>query len=180
MVIEPQITGYQQLINDAKQGRVEYEIAIEWSEDLQPRLIKFFRSSALLFHPDKSDRNEELRRLQTELFKEFNQLAENSRETLRQGLQTLKNCIPKLESKYQDILDKMQRDRENSKARSEELIRAHAQERAQKQAAMDAKISGMEEKIERLNNLLIENGMMNQNAMPEERPEIRAHHFARR
>ncbi|MGB8285080.1 MAG: hypothetical protein WCE22_00010, partial [Candidatus Aquirickettsiella gammari] len=124
MVIEPQITGYQQLINDAKQGRVEYEIAIEWSEDLQPRLIKFFRSSALLFHPDKSDRNEELRRLQTELFKEFNQLAENSRETLRQGLQTLKNCIPKLESKYQDILDKMQRDRENSKARSEELIRA--------------------------------------------------------
>ena len=34
MVIEPQITGYQQLINDAKQGRVEYEIAIEWSEDL--------------------------------------------------------------------------------------------------------------------------------------------------
>ena len=49
MVIEPQIAGYQQLINDAKQGRVEYEIAIEWSEDLQPRLIKFFRSSALLF-----------------------------------------------------------------------------------------------------------------------------------
>ena len=180
MVIEPQITGYQQLINDAKQGRVEYEIAIEWSEDLQPRLIKFFRSSALLFHPDKSDRNEELRRLQTELFKEFNQLAENSRETLRQGLQTLKNCIPKLESKYQDILDKMQRDRENSKARSEELIRAHAQERAQKQAAMDAKISGMEEKIERLNNLLIENGMMNQNPMPEERSGTSTHFFARR
>ena len=180
MVIEPQIAGYQQLINDAKQGRVEYEIAIEWSEDLQPRLIKFFRSSALLFHPDKSDRNEELRRLQTELFKEFNQLAENSRETLRQGLQTLKNCIPKLESKYQDILDKMQRDRENSKARSEELIRAHAQERAQKQAAMDAKISGMEEKIERLNNLLIENGMMNQNPMPEERSGTSTHFFARR
>ncbi|RDH39860.1 MAG: hypothetical protein CFE62_006870 [Candidatus Aquirickettsiella gammari] len=190
MVIEPQITGYQQLINDAKQGRVEYEIAIEWSEDLQPRLIKFFRSSALLFHPDKSDRNEELRRLQTELFKEFNQLAENSRETLRQGLQTLKNCIPKLESKYQDILDKMQRDRENSKARSEELIRAQAQKQAQAQATMDAmltqkytaihaSIAEIEEKIERLNNLLIENGMMNQNAMPEERPETSTYFFTR-
>jgi TolA-binding protein len=73
----------------------------------------------------------------------------------------------------------MQRDRENSKARSEELIRAHAQERAQKQAAMDAKISGMEEKIERLNNLLIENGMMNQNPMPEERPETSTYFFTR-
>ena len=191
MVIEPQIAGYQQLINDAKQGRVEYEIAIEWSEDLQPRLIKFFRSSALLFHPDKSDRNEELRRLQTELFKEFNQLAENSRETLRQGLQTLKNCIPKLESKYQDILDKMQRDRENSKARSEELIRAQAQKQAQAQATMDAmltqkytaihaSIAEIEEKIERLNNLLIENGIMNQNPMPEERSGTSTHFFARR
>ena len=191
MVIEPQITGYQQLINDAKQGRVEYEIAIEWSEDLQPRLIKFFRSSALLFHPDKSDRNEELRRLQTELFKEFNQLAENSRETLRQGLQTLKNCIPKLESKYQDILDKMQRDRENSKARSEELIRAQTQKKTQAQATMDAmltqkntaihaSIAEIEEKIERLNNLLIENGIMNQNPMPEERSGTSTHFFARR
>ena len=191
MVIEPQITGYQQLINDAKQGRVEYEIAIEWSEDLQPRLIKFFRSSALLFHPDKSDRNEELRRLQTELFKEFNQLAENSRETLRQGLQTLKNCIPKLESKYQDILDKMQRDRENSKARSEELIRAQAQKQAQAQATMDAmltqkytaihaSIAEIEEKIERLNNLLRQNGIMNQNPMPEERSGTSTHFFARR
>ena len=85
----------------------------------------------------------------------------------------------------------MQRDRENSKARSEELIRAQAQKQAQAQATMDAmltqkytaihaSIAEIEEKIERLNNLLIENGIMNQNPMPEERSGTSTHFFARR
>jgi pyruvate-formate lyase len=168
MLIAPKMECYQQLIQKAKQGKVEFEVAIEHSEDLQPRLMRFFRSSALLFHPDKSDKNEELRCLKTELFKEFNQFAENSREILREGLETLKKCIPKLESKYQAILDQMQRDREESGARSEELIRAHTQKQAQAQVEMYAEIARTEEKIERLDNLLIENGMMSPNPMPEE------------
>jgi hypothetical protein len=45
---------------------------------------------------------------------------------------------------------------------------------------MQAKLDRMEAHIEMLNNLLRQNGMMNQNPIPEERPEIRAHHFARR
>ncbi len=43
MLIEPQIDCYQQLINKAKQGDIsDYEVAIEYSEVLQCRLIKFF------------------------------------------------------------------------------------------------------------------------------------------
>jgi hypothetical protein len=173
MLIAPKMECYQQLIQKAKQGKVEFEVAIEHSEDLQPRLMRFFRSSALLFHPDKSDKNAELRCLKTELFKEFNQFAENSRETLREGLETLKKCIPKLESKYQGVLEQIQRNREKSRADLEEAMKRDIESKA--------RLARMEEKIERLDNLLIENGMMSPSPMPEEeRPGSSTDFFTRR
>ena len=157
MVIEPQITGYQQLINDAKQGRVEYEIAIEWSEDLQSRLIKFFRSSALLFHPDKSNGNKDLSQIQTELFKEFHQLSETALETLRAGLRVLKNCIPPWKSKYKGVLEEIQRDREKSRAEFEEAMK--------RSVKLKAQLARMEEKLERLSDLLTENMAMHHSSV---------------
>ena len=157
MVIEPQIAGYQQLINDAKQGRVEYEIAIEWSEDLQPRLIKFFRSSALLFHPDKSNGNKDLSQIQTELFKEFHQLSETALETLRAGLRVLKNCIPPWKSKYKGVLEEIQRDREKSRAEFEEAMK--------RSVKLKAQLARMEEKLERLSDLLTENMAMHHSSV---------------
>jgi hypothetical protein len=166
ILIESQIECYQQLIKKAKQSNVECEVAIERSEDLQPRLIRFFRSSALLFHPDKSDRNEELNRIQTELFKEFNQFSESSRETLIQGLQTLKKCIPK-RATYLTIWEEMERNREETRAKVEKFMAKHEKfmekieqdrlQQAQKVKEWNAKITRMEEKIKRLNNLLTEN-----------------------
>ena len=157
MVIEPQIAGYQQLINDAKQGRVEYEIAIEWSEDLQSRLIKFFRSSALLFHPDKSNGNKDLSQIQTELFKEFHQLSETALETLRAGLRVLKNCIPQWKSKYKGVLEEIQRDREKSRAEFEEAMK--------RSVKLKAQLARMEEKLERLSDLLTENMAMHHSSV---------------
>ena len=157
MVIEPQITGYQQLINDAKQGRVEYEIAIEWSEDLQSRLIKFFRSRALLFHPDKTNGNKDLSQIQTELFKEFHQLSETALETLRAGLRVLKNCIPPWKSKYKGVLEEIQRDREKSRAEFEEAMK--------RSVKLKAQLARMEEKLERLSDLLTENMAMHHSSV---------------
>ncbi len=124
-MITPQIEDYQQLINKARQGKVECEEAIKCSEDLQLRLISVFRNSVLLFHPDKSNGNKDLSRIQTELFTKFNQLSENSRKTLMEGLQTLKNCISKRGSRCLNIWEEMERNNEETRAKVEKAIKDH-------------------------------------------------------
>ncbi|MFM2322165.1 MAG: hypothetical protein RLZZ225_318 [Pseudomonadota bacterium] len=47
-------------------------------------------------------------------------------------------------------------------------------------AEMQARLDRMEGHVERLTNLLTQNGVMNQNPIPEERPEINVRFFARR
>ncbi|MFM2322368.1 MAG: hypothetical protein RLZZ225_521, partial [Pseudomonadota bacterium] len=195
MLIAPKIECYQQLIRKARQGKVECEEAIKCSEDLQLRLISIFRNSVLLFHPDHSSRNEDLSRIKTELFKEFNQLSESSRETLIQGLQTLKKCIPK-RATCLNIWDEMERNREETNAKVEKAIQKsekfmaeldaqraqraqerakqeqeRAQERAQEKVKWGAKIARMKEKIERLSDLWTEDMTMHQaseEAMPSQ------------
>jgi DNA repair exonuclease SbcCD ATPase subunit len=193
-LVAPQIEDYQQLINQARQGNVECEKAIELSEKLQLNLKNFFLPTVLLFHPDQSSGNEDLSRIKTELFKEFNQLLEDSRETLIQGLQALKNCIPK-RATYLNIWDEMERHREELQRHREELQRNREEskrnreetrakvekfmaelekepvQRAQKQTEWDAKIDRMEEKIERLSDLWTEDITMHhtsEKAMPSQ------------
>ena len=184
-MITPQIEDYQQLIKQARQGKVECEEAIKCSEDLQLRLISVFRNSVLLFHPDQSKGNNNLIRIRTELCQEFNQLSENSRKTLIEGLETLKNCIPKRGSRCLNIWEEMERNNEKTRAKVEKAIKEsekfmaeldaqraqraqeraqqeqeRAQERAQEKVEWDAKIARMKEKIERLSDLWTENMTM--------------------
>ncbi|MFZ2776153.1 MAG: hypothetical protein WAZ26_00145, partial [Candidatus Rickettsiella isopodorum] len=159
--------------------------AIKCSEDLQLRLISVFRNSVLLFHPDQSKGNNNLIRIRTELCQEFNQLSENSRKTLIEGLETLKNCIPKRGSRCLNIWEEMERNNEKTRAKVEKAIKEsekfmaeldaqraqraqeraqqeqeRAQERAQEKVEWDAKIARMKEKIERLSDLWTENMTM--------------------
>ena len=207
-IITPPIESYQERVTEVRQGKVGYEVAIECSEDLQRRLIRFFRNSVLLFHPDKSDRNEELRCLQTELFKEFKQLSDTSLETIRAGLQTLKQCIPKWKLEHQAILEKMQRDREAFRARLKKEMKTLAELDAKLNASLKKLIEEskqyreemkqdrekmkqyrkemkqsreeMREQIECIkNNLLAQNLGVNQDPMPEERPGTSPDFFTR-
>ena len=201
-IITPPIESYQERVTEVRQGKVGYEVAIECSEDLQRRLIRFFRNSVLLFHPDKSDRNEELRCLQTELFKEFKQLSDTSLETIRAGLQTLKQCIPKWKLEHQAILEKMQRDREAFRARLKKEMKTFAESNAKLNASLKELIEEgkqdreeskqyreemkqsrkeMREQIECIkNDLLAQNLGLSQDPMPEERPETSTSFSARR
>ncbi len=113
LFIEPQLINYERVVNEVRYGQINHRSAIEWSEFLQNQLIYFFRHGGLLFHPDKSDGNDNLRIIKTELFKEFQQFAENSLERLSKGLITLKRCIPQCEINLNKMLEEIERDRKD-------------------------------------------------------------------
>mgnify|MGYP003441045241 CR=1 FL=1 len=154
-LIKPQIDCYQQLINNAKQGISDYEVAIEYSEFLQCRLIKFFQGKPLrlLFHPDKSGGNKALSQIKTELFKEFKRLSDTSLEAISRGLRTLKKCIPKWRLEHQAMEDKMQRDREAFRVYFEKAMK----ESEESTARLNAEFAEMGKQIECLNNLVQKN-----------------------
>ena len=154
-LIKPQIDCYQQLINNAKQGISDYEVAIEYSEFLQCRLIKFFQGKPLrlLFHPDKSGGNKALSQIKTELFKEFKRLSDTSLEAISRGLRTLKKCIPKWRLEHQAMEDKMQRDREAFRVYFEKAMK----ESKESTARLNAEFAEMGKQIECLNNLVQKN-----------------------
>jgi hypothetical protein len=95
LLVEHQVTRYEKLIDKIRYNRFNREETIQQAEILQTELIYFFKKSFLLFHPDKSFGNEKLQEIQTELFKEFKQLSKESLEKVKEGLQTLKICLPK-------------------------------------------------------------------------------------
>lgn len=111
LLIEPQLDGYERVVYEVRYKRANYKEALKWSGFLQNRLSNFFRHSGLLFHPDKSDGNADLKIIKTELFKEFQQFAENSLERLSKGLRTLKRCIPQWEVDLDKMLEETERDR---------------------------------------------------------------------
>jgi hypothetical protein len=116
LLIEPQLDGYERVVNEVRYKRTNHKEALKWSEFLQNRLAYFFRQSGLLFHPDKSDGNENLRVIKTELFKEFQQFAETSLERLSIGLKTLKRCIPQWEVDLDKMLEETESDRKEFRA----------------------------------------------------------------
>ncbi|WP_395496974.1 hypothetical protein [Rickettsiella endosymbiont of Litargus connexus] len=158
MLIEPQIQGYQQLISKARQGNVNYKVAIECSEDLQRRLMKFFRSSVLLFHPDKSNGNEDLSQIQTEFFRQFRQFSEISREAVKDGLEILKTYAPQCEAEIQKILDEIERDRKAFRAELAQVGKEIAQMRKEREEAAAKRAQErkeMKEEIEKLRQLML-------------------------
>jgi len=190
MLIEPQIQGYQQLINKARQGNVNYKVAIECSEDLQRRLMKFFRSSVLLFHPDKSNGNKDLSRVQTEFFRQFRQFSEISREAVKDGLEILKTYAPQCEAEIQKILDEIERDRKAFRAELAQVGKEIAQMRKEREEAAAKRAQErkeMKEEIERLRQLMLaQNRTSNQtskeatSSQEQERPGDNAYFFGRR
>jgi len=115
-LIESQLDGYERLVNEVRYKRTNHKEALKWSEFLQNRLTYFFRHSGLLFHPDKSYGNDDLKIIKTELFKEFQQFAESSLERLSIGLKTLKRCIPQWEIDLNKMLEETERDRKEFRA----------------------------------------------------------------
>ena len=116
--------------------------AIQQAEILQTELIHFFKKSVFLFHPDKSFGNEELRKIQTELFKQFQQLSEKSQEKIKQNLQTLRDYLPKRRN-IQEFL-KMERNLDLSVAKLEQSM-----------SVLDTNINHMQTKISKVEKKII-------------------------
>jgi chromosome segregation ATPase len=144
--------------------------------------MRFFRSSVLLFHPDKSNGNEELSRIQTEFFPQFRQLSETSGEILKEGLEILKCYAPRSEAEIQKILDEIERDRQVFRAELAKIREEIAQMRKEREQAK----SEMKAKIEQLERLMrAQNRSQNQPSeetapQDQERPGGSTHFFARR
>ena len=151
--IESQLADYENVITEVTYRRVNYKTALNESECLQRQLSYFFRQSGLLFHPDKSDGDETLRRIKTELFKEFQQFAEHSLERLSQGLRLLKRCIPKWKVDFDKTVEEMRRDqREFSERMSAQQTRIRAQQAriSAQQAEIRAQQAEMRAKIDEI------------------------------
>lgn len=109
-LIEPLLSDYERLVYEAKHQRVDYTEMLKRSEHLQGRFTYFFRHSSLLFHPDSSDGGENLCRIKTNLFQEFQQLVQASFERLDHGLIILKQCIPPSELALAKLREKLEQD----------------------------------------------------------------------
>ncbi len=91
-LFNPQLERYEKLIFKVRCDELAAEKAIHQANFLQ-KYLSLFKKGVLLFHPDKSFGNKNLQILQTELFKEFKCLAEESIDKIKQGLQTLEECL---------------------------------------------------------------------------------------
>lgn len=87
-----QLERFDQLINKVKCDELAAGKAI-WQANFLQKDLSLFKKSVFLFHPDKSFGNKNLQALQTELFKDFSCLAKESIERIKQGLQTLEECL---------------------------------------------------------------------------------------
>lgn len=91
-VFGQQLVSFEQMINKVKCDRLAANKAIQQANILQKYFI-LFKKIVFLFHPDKSFGNENLRAIQTELFKDFSGLIKESTESIKQGLDTLEECL---------------------------------------------------------------------------------------
>ena len=91
-VFSQQLLRFEQLIGKVKCDRLAANKAIQQANILQKYFI-LFKKIAFLFHPDKSFGNENLRAIQTELFKDFSCLIKEATENIKQGMQTLEECL---------------------------------------------------------------------------------------
>jgi hypothetical protein len=179
-LVARELACYQQRNDEVvRQGvMAHYEqamIQIDAFKSQQSDLISFFRSGFLLFHPDKSNGDQDLITIKTELFKQFKQLTDTSLETFEKGLQRLESRIPESEIKYEKILADMRRHHEEFNRELEEKLERIAQDRAE-----------MKAEIKQLRQLVLaQNRGMNPPSepppeSPEEMPATGAHFSVRR
>ena len=181
-LVELELQGYKWRRVDEllrRQGAVanyqEARSQLEQFKSWQSNLIKFFRSSVLLFHPDKSNGDADLVAIKTELFKQFKQLSDTSLEILNEGLKKLEGGIPEWQVKCQRILKEMRSHHEKFNRELEEKMERIAQDKAE-----------MKAEIEQLRQLVLaQSRSMNlpseQAGSPDqEKPGTSAHFFARR
>ncbi len=130
-LINHQLGRYEELINKVKCDRLAADKAIQQASLLQKDFI-LFKKIVLLFHPDKSFGNKNLQVLQTELFKDFSCLAKESMDKIKQGLQTLEECLItqknklaffKMRNKFILRLAELEKIRDDLNARLEEVDR---------------------------------------------------------
>jgi hypothetical protein len=143
-----QIVRYEKLIDKVINNQFDGDEAIQRAETLQTELIYFFRKSVLLFHPDKSLGNEPLQAIQTELFKMFKQLSERSLGKIKQGLQTLKVCLPG-QRNYQEV-QKMEQNFDLQVAELEQRINALYAKVEQAQAETEADLKQIRAEIDEM------------------------------
>ena len=153
LFIDSQLKNYDQKISDVIHRRVHYKEALDQAEFLKHQLLQFFRGNSLLFHPDKSHGNENLKVIQTQLFKEFQHLAESSLERLGKSLIKLKLFIPKQKVKLDNILDEVERDRKKFREwmnqKLANLEAEHSQMR-ERQARMKEEINALKTQLSTL------------------------------
>lgn len=97
-LINHQLERYGKMIHKVRCERLAPDKAIQQANVLLKDLI-LFKKSVLLFHPDKSFGIKNLQTIQVELFKDFRCLAKESMEQIKQGLQTLEECLAKQENR---------------------------------------------------------------------------------
>lgn len=194
-LIEPQMDAYKQVVKGVRGGGVNYKEAISWAEQLQSSLNSLFRSSALLFHPDKSNRDEELSLIQARFFPQFRELLETSREELSAGLDILKIYVPRSDAEIQNILEAIERRREKFRADLVQMMKAIEQmriereqakkeqeeneaKREQERAEMKAKIEVLERLMQAKNR--VHDKTLGDATSSQEQAEGSAHFFAKR
>jgi hypothetical protein len=141
-----QIKQYEKLIEKVIWRQLACPEAIQQMQTLQTDLIYFFKKSALLFHPDKSFGNEQLQEIQTELFKVFKQLSEESVKKIKESLQALKARLP-LQSNSQEV-QKMEQDFDLQVAELDQRINALTVKIEQIRAETEADLKQTRAKME--------------------------------
>ncbi len=112
--IDPQVEGYQRIVKEAIQGKVNYREVIEWSKSLQSSLLKLYRNGVRLFHPDKINGSVGLQMLLTDLFQQFKRSSESAMEKIQRGQESLKEWFgysPELELRIGQLLQEMTEER---------------------------------------------------------------------
>lgn len=160
--IEPQLKGYENVVNEARYRRVNHKEALAWSEHLQGQLRYFFRNSRLLFHPDKSEGDENIRLIKTELFKEFEQFFKSSLERFDKGFRILKRCIPQWEL---DLDERLKKEALNIRERREWFDRRYAA-LEKRDARIAERLTVMQEQL----NTLLRPNTLNSEAISDPYP----------
>ena len=169
LLIQPHLKNYQDLVDEARINGVQPSEGIKWLKFLENRLsalTNFFRSSVLLFHPDKSHGDKNIRLIKTELFKEFQQFAENSLEKINKGLKSLKQCIPEWEINFNKMLEEIERDRKEFR----EWFDQKCAEIEAKQAGMKTRLILMEGQLNALSRQLNSRTIRNPISEEQEQP----------
>lgn len=102
-LVDIHLNNCVKLIKQVKRRKLSCKQAIKEVKIRQAELIYFFKKGALLFHPDKSFANEEVIKIKTELFPEFQQLSVQTQQSINGKLQELRRYLPIRRPKIQKM-----------------------------------------------------------------------------